>query len=120
MPAASGLTAPSPASSRPPWWLFVLAGTFAGYFALLLHSDFTRPESAGVILDFVDNTIVVRTVGEDSPASRDGVQPGGRIAAVNGRPVATRIDWLALEINIRAYDTLAVDVIRGGARQRFQ
>jgi hypothetical protein len=37
--------------------MFVLAAAFAGYFALLLHSDLTRPEPAGFISEIHDSAL---------------------------------------------------------------
>ena len=98
----------------PPWWMVVLAAAFASYYALLLHSDLTRPEPAGFTLVFHDGAAFVGAVAPQLPASRAGLAAGDRIRAANARAISTRLDWLLVELNEHARDGLRLDVERNG------
>ena len=75
--------------------MFVLAAAFAGYFALLLHSDLTRPEPAGFISEIHDSALTLDAVAHDSPADRAGLEAG---------------DHVVTETNLRAGHPLALEV----------
>jgi tRNA A-37 threonylcarbamoyl transferase component Bud32 len=100
--------------SRPSWWMFALAAAFVGYYALLVSSDLSRPESTGASLQVQGSSIIVRSVVPGSPAARAGIQAGDRLAASNGTPLRSHLDWLLIEINLSAGESLNVDVARNG------
>jgi tRNA A-37 threonylcarbamoyl transferase component Bud32 len=115
MPSAAGLAAGHPAPSRAPWWMFALAAAFAGYFGLLLYSDFTRPEPTGFIPRIRDSTMTLNAVLPGSPAGRAGLLPGDRVLAANGIPIRNRLDWLSTETNLQIGGPLTLSVARDGA-----
>ena len=54
---------------------------------------------AGLELDLVNGTVMVRTVNADGPGGEAGIQPGDRVLAVDGQPVRgasldTVGDWI--------------------------
>ena len=104
------------ASSRLPWWILVLVVPFAAYHVLLLYSDLTRPEPIGFALGTSDSGLVVRSLAAGSPAARAGLETGDRVLRANGRAVSTRLDWLSVEMNLRAGDPLELEVARRGDR----
>src|SRR5437899_8333690 len=97
-----GSTADGAVSSRPPWWMLVLAAAFIGYFGLLLHSDLTRPEPTGFVSALHESEMIVRAVAPGSRAARAGLTGGDRVLSANGHPMRSRLDWLAVEMNLRA------------------
>src|SRR6266851_3508702 len=89
-----GSTAGGAVRSRPPWWMFVLAAAFIGYFGLLLHSDLTRPEPAGFVFGIHESEMFVRAVAPASSAARAGLAVGDRVLSANAHPVRSRLDWV--------------------------
>jgi serine/threonine-protein kinase len=96
--------------------MVVLAAAFAGYYALLLHSDLSRFEPAGFTLAFRESAMLLGSVAPQSPAGRIGLAPGDRIRAANGHLISTRLDWLFVELNESAGELLHLDVERSGRR----
>lgn len=80
-------------SSRPPWWMLIIAALFIGYHVLLLYSDLTRPEPAGFVFGIHESAIVVRAVAPGSRAARAGLAVGDRVLTANSHPVRSRLDW---------------------------
>ena len=111
MLATAGAALERPAS-RPPWWMVGLAAAFAGYSALLLHSDLTRPEPTGFGFDIHNGAMVLRALAPESPAARVGLAVGDRVLAANGHPINGRLDWLLIETNLRAGQSLRLDAER--------
>src|SRR5438067_1576494 len=114
MPPTAGPAAGRPAPRRPPWWMFALAAAFAGYFALLLQSDLTRPAPTGLVSEIHESAMMVDAVSPGSPAADAGLQPGDRIVTANGLPIRNRLDWLAVAMNLQSGRPLRLEVARGG------
>src|SRR2546428_11788322 len=114
MPPTAGPAAGRPAPRRPPWWMFALAAAFAGYFALLLQSDLTRPAPTGLVSEIHESTMIVEAVSPGSPAADAGLQPGDRIVTANGLPIRNRLDWLAVAMELQNGRPLRL----GGGRRR--
>src|SRR2546425_1729702 len=112
-----GSTADGAVSSRPPWWMLVLAAAFIGYFTLLLHSDLTRPEPSGIVSAIDASEMIVRAVASGSRAARAGLAAGDRVLSANGHPIRSRLDWLAVEMNQRSSQPLRLEVDRLAAPQ---
>src|SRR5438552_10074368 len=112
-----GSTAEGAVSSHPPWWMLVLAAAFVGYFALLLHSDLTRREPSGFVFTIHESAMIVRAVAPGSSAARAGLAAGDRVLTADGRPIRSRLDWLAVEMNLRVIDPLRLEVDRSGSHR---
>ena len=117
MLATARSVASGPESRRPPWWMFVLAGAFAGYYVLLIHSDLNRPEPIGFVFEIRDSQMVLRELATNSPAARAGLEIGDGLLTANGRPILTRLDWQSIEMNLEVGRALRVEVERDGQRQ---
>jgi hypothetical protein len=42
---------------RAPWWVFLVAGSYLGYFAMLVYCDIRRPETPGMTVSIVESSI---------------------------------------------------------------
>jgi eukaryotic-like serine/threonine-protein kinase len=100
-------------SIRPPWWTLVIAASFLGYFALLVHCDLWRPEDEGLSCTFDGGRMAVSLVKPGSPAATAGLRPGDVIAAWNGQPIGDRFDWQAVTANYELDRPMIVDIVRG-------
>src|SRR5262245_30713735 len=101
MPTTAGSATGYPAPFRPPWWMFALAAAFAGYFALLIYSDLTRPEFTGFTGDIRDGMMTLGDVLPGSPAATAGLLKGDRVLEANHIPIHGRLDWLVVEVNLQ-------------------
>jgi serine/threonine-protein kinase len=59
--------------------------------------------------------MIVRAVDAGSPGARAGLLPGDQVTAAGGRPVRHRLDWLAVEANLRPGVPLPLDIRRGAS-----
>ncbi len=75
-----------------PWWLYLIAASFVGYFALLSFSDNAPPEGFGIFTEARPGGVFVVRVAPASPAEAAGVEPGDRLAAANGREIHGDLD----------------------------
>jgi serine/threonine-protein kinase len=81
---------------RPPWWLYLAAASFVGYFAFVAFSNNFPPEGFGATLAPRQDGVFVVAVAPGSPAHTTGVQPGDRQVASDGRPMRTDLDMRVL------------------------
>src|SRR5271167_768939 len=110
MLATAGAVPGRPVSS--PWWMFVLGAAFAGYYALLLHSDLTRPEPIGFAFEFRDGAMLLKALEPDSAAAHAGLAVGDRITTANHNPIHNRLDWLLIETNLQVGQPIHLGVAR--------
>jgi len=98
------------------WAPTVLAACFLFYFAFQFYCDFWRPEPIGAVLLFdpASPGAGVDAVAADSPAARAGLRPGDRILSVDGHAIASRLDWMAIDANIRPGRPMRLGVRRAG------
>lgn len=93
--------------------MLLLAAAFVSYYAVLVYCDLARPEPAG-FTSIVDSTGMRLTeVVAGSPAAGAGLRAGDRIVAAHGRPVRGRLDWIAVQTNLRTNVPLQLGVRRG-------
>jgi eukaryotic-like serine/threonine-protein kinase len=104
---------------RAPWWVYLGAVSFLAYFCLLVYCDLLRPEQLGLKLGESAGRLVVTAVAPASPADRAGLLRGDVVVMGNGRPLDSRVDWDAVESNVRIGAPLLLEVVRGGATVSF-
>jgi eukaryotic-like serine/threonine-protein kinase len=79
-----------------PWWMAVVAASFAGFVALFFYQLFFGPSPfPGLEAKFKSDGALVLAVHAGGAEARAGLEPGDRILAVNGRPVRSGHDWEA-------------------------
>ena len=85
--------------ARTSWWVALLAvASILGYIVLSYHSLFGL-YGPGLGVEDSAGYVVVDEVEAGEAAARAGISLGDRLLAVNGQPVATVVDWLALRMN---------------------
>ena len=72
------------ASPRAPWWMYIVAASFIGNFALSTYVFLRGPESPLSRYNYRSGAMVVEEVLPNSPASRAGLRVGDRILAFDG------------------------------------
>ena len=97
--------------------MFVLAAAFIGYFTLLLLCDLTRPEPSDFVSAIHESEMIVRVVAPGSKAARAGLAAGDRVLSANFHPIRSRLDWLAVEMNLRSGEPLRLEVDRSAGHQ---
>jgi len=73
--------------SRAPWWLYVIAASFIGFFALQIFNYIWGPESLGFDSDYSTGSMIVQKVSPKGAAVHGGLRNGDRIVAVDGIPI---------------------------------
>ena len=101
---------------RTPWWLYVVAASFCGYFVLNLYPEFKGPELLGIDADYAGSRMVLRNILPNSPGARAGLQPGDRIIAVEGQSIHSKPDWRAIGANFEVGTPRRLQIERGGKR----
>jgi hypothetical protein len=85
--------------ARTSWWVALLAvASILGYIVLSYHALFGL-YGPGLGVEDSAGYVVVDEVETGEAAARAGIAIGDRLLAVNGQPVATVVDWLALRMN---------------------
>ncbi len=112
----SRVTSDTPASFWSRWWWVPGALTFLLYFALLAHSELTRPNAPGLHVRFGDGVMDVRDVDPASPAGRAGLRAGDRVVFIDGRPIGGRLDWQLAAANLDDRSPVRLTIDRAGQR----
>lgn len=98
-----------------PLGVLLIAAAFLGYWALLVYCDVWRPSPLGVLYSFDAGRVTVVDVLSGTPAQQAGLRAGDRIAAVEGHPIAGRLDWMTVLANLDIGRTIELTVYRDGA-----
>jgi DNA-binding winged helix-turn-helix (wHTH) protein len=101
---------------RLPWWMYVTAVSFIGYFALLVYNNLMGPPNAGFSASYAAGRMVLSEVFPNSAAERAGLQPHDRLVTVEGQPVRNLADWQAISANLEIGRTYRVEIERGNQR----
>jgi tRNA A-37 threonylcarbamoyl transferase component Bud32 len=83
-------------SPRAPWWMFLVAASFLGYFALDLYVAsplYHGPGPLGLIFDNRSSWVILERVEPGSTGERSGLRVGDRIVSANGVPIRRRVNW---------------------------
>jgi hypothetical protein len=99
---------------RAPWWMYVVACSYAGYLCITVYLASWGPEWVGVTVIQNRDRVSVKAVLNNSPASRGGLRAGDQIVASAGHNIRSAADWNARMFNVDALDNLRIDFIRDG------
>ena len=104
-------------SEFPPLWTLVVAGSFCGYFALLVYCDLTRPVNPGFRARASGpHAVVLTEVRPGTPAAEAGLVVGDHLIAVNGLSIVNSDYWGAISAIFEIDVPMPVIVDRQGAR----
>jgi len=84
---------------RAPWWIYIIAASLLGNFALSIYLYLWGPEPPFSQLNFKREALVVEEVLPNSAGDRAGIQVGDRVLSIDGRRVSSLGDWDAIRIN---------------------
>jgi S1-C subfamily serine protease len=94
-----------------PWWIWVVAASFALHFTLVNYLDFAGP-SLGILPRFKLGGLLVTKVHPRSPADSAGLQPGDRIRRVDGLFIGSYWDWAPLLFNLKVGEPRTFEIQR--------
>jgi Protein kinase domain/PDZ domain len=104
-------------SEFPPLWTLVVAGSFCGYFALLVYCDLVRPVNPGFRAKATaPHAVVLTEVRPGTPAAEAGLIVGDHLIAVNGLTIVNSDSWGAIGANYEIDVPMPVIVERLGTR----
>ena len=105
-----------------PWWVVPCAASFLAFFLLLLYCDIWRPEAEGLQVrgSAGVNGLRVEAVSPGSPAERAGIRPGDMVISANRRPLRSKLEWEAVQSEVRFDSLLSVEVLRGSTVRRLE
>jgi eukaryotic-like serine/threonine-protein kinase len=105
-----------------PWWIVPCAASFLAFFLLLLYCDIWRPESEGLQVKGTAGVdgLRVADVSPGSPAEGAGIRPGDIVISANGRPLRSKLEWEAVQSEVRFDSALSIEVLRGGTVRRVE
>src|SRR4029077_10837628 len=73
-----------PSRRRAPWWMYIIAASFIGCYAMQFYVFFWGPETPFTSFTFGDDALIVREVAPDSAAARAALQAGDRVITIGG------------------------------------
>jgi serine/threonine-protein kinase len=105
-----------------PWWIVPCAASFLAFFLLLLYCDIWRPESEGLRLKSSAGMtgLLVEAVSPGSPAERAGIRQGDTVLSADGRPLRSRLEWDAVQANVRFDQSVSIELLRDGTVRRAE
>jgi hypothetical protein len=74
-------------------WVYLIAGTFVAYYAVMVYSELYQPGRTGISYELSNGSMRIRAVAPDSPAGRAGLKSGDVLLAADGRRIRTWEDW---------------------------
>jgi eukaryotic-like serine/threonine-protein kinase len=105
------------ARPRVPWWIYAIAASVLGYLGLMIYADLFGPGAFGIGLRFREGRVLVVEVVPDHPAARAGIEPGDRIAAVDGQPMRALLEWRIAAENAEVGRPSILEIERDGQRR---
>jgi eukaryotic-like serine/threonine-protein kinase len=105
-----------------PWWVYLCAASFLGYFALLLACDGVRPVPEGLDLKAVRGApgLVVQAVDPRSPAAEAGILAGDILVRADGHRLTTRMDWEGTQTTVRLGRPVVLEGVRSAGAFRAE
>ena len=104
------------ANPRAPWWMYIVAASFLGCFALLSYSVFREVQHLGIDPEYVSGGMILREVAPGSPAEHAGLRQGDVVVAVDGHAIRSRLDWEVISANFEPSRAMLLEVERAGKR----
>ncbi len=104
------------ASPRAPWWMYIIAVSLLGNFALNIYVYFGGPEGPFNNYTFQREALLVEEVLPDSAGDRAGIQAGDRVVAIDGRRVRGLGQWDLIRMNFEVGKAYRLQVERDGRR----
>ncbi|HLO06924.1 MAG TPA: protein kinase [Terriglobales bacterium] len=100
--------------SRAPWWMYIVAASLLGNFALNVYVYLWGPEPPFSQYNFARTALVVEEVLPNSAGDRAGLQVGDRVLAIGGRRVLGLGQWDLIRINFEIGKPYRLQVERDG------
>jgi len=102
--------------ARAPWWIYIIAASLLGNFALSIYLSFRGPERPFGLFNFEKEALVVEEVLPDSAGDRAGIQVGDRVLAIDGHRVRSLGDWDMIRISFEVGKEYRLQVKRDGGQ----
>src|SRR5437667_5759688 len=96
-----------------PWWLYAVAASFCGYFALIVYVDCWGPSRVGIEAEYRDGRMVLRDVLPNSAGARAGLRPDDRVVSVEGQRIQGGRDWVRVASNFEVGKPRRFEIERG-------
>lgn len=101
-------------SPRAPWWMYIIAVSLLGNFALNIYVYFWGPEQPFNRINFQREALVVEEVLPNSAGDQAGIQAGDRVLTIDGRRVRGLGQWDMLRINFEVGKAYRLQVEQDG------
>jgi tRNA A-37 threonylcarbamoyl transferase component Bud32 len=105
---------------RAPWWMYLAAASFISYFLLAIYNNFLGSPNAGFSASYASGRMVLSEISPNSAAERAGLQRNDRLLMVEGQPVRSLADWLAISANLESGRTYRMEIERGDQRRELR
>ena len=99
--------------ARAPWWMYIVAASLLGNFALSIYLYFWGPEPPFSRFNFKKEALVVEEILPNSAGDRAGIQVGDRVLSIDGRRVEGLGEWDMTRINFEVGKSYRLQVERG-------
>ena len=99
---------------RAPWWMYIIAASLLGAFAMETYLYFQGPTTGIRLYTFRDGAMLVEEVLPGSPAAHTGLRAGDRILAIDNQLTKGLADWDAIRLNFEPDHSYPLEVERAG------
>ena len=99
---------------RAPFWMYVIAASFIGCYAMQCYVFFRGPETPLAAFTFANDALVVQSVDLDSAAARAGLQAGDRILSIDGTRTRGLGDWDGIRLDMEVGHAYTLEAERQG------
>ena len=104
---------------RAPWWLYLVAVSFLGFFALEIYTDVWGPWWIGFRSDYSNGSMLLREVSPDEAGARAGLRPGDRIVALEGISIHGEKDFYRAHANLEPGRPIPMEIEREGKQMEL-
>lgn len=106
-------------ASRAPWWLYLIAASFLGFFTLEIYTNIWGPVWIGFRSDYSNGSMLLRKVSPEGAGAHAGLRVGDRILAVDGIPIGGEKDFYRAEASFEPERPILIKVEREGRPIEF-